>query len=58
MDAHARMSAIHLGVDRCLLPTLFWWSTSDQFLIASCVTVPHWRSFPRRHRTCSDSAAL
>ena len=37
--ARAYVSAIHLGVDRFrLLPTLFWWSTSDQFLIASCVT--------------------
>jgi len=36
--ARAYVSAIHLGVDRFrLLPTLFWWSTSDQFLMASCV---------------------
>jgi predicted DCC family thiol-disulfide oxidoreductase YuxK len=37
-SARAYVSATQLGVDRFrLLPTLFWWSTSDQFLIASCV---------------------
>jgi len=37
--ARAYVAAIHLGVERFrLLPTLFWWSTSDQFLIGSCVT--------------------
>ena len=36
--ARAYVSATHLGADRFrLLPTLFWWSTSDQFLIGSCV---------------------
>jgi len=36
--ARTYVAATQLGADRFrLLPTLFWWSTSDQFLIASCV---------------------
>jgi predicted DCC family thiol-disulfide oxidoreductase YuxK len=35
--ARAYVAAAHLDADRFrLLPTLFWWSTSDQFLIGSC----------------------
>jgi lipase maturation factor 1 len=36
--ARAYVAAAHLGADRFrLLPTLFWWTTSDQFLVGSCV---------------------